>query len=149
MVVKATGIVVSAGLAATGALHAVWMRSPWPLASRAEFADAVVGVGEERAPTPAMCAGVAGLLGVAAALVGARAGALPAVGPAWSAKAGSAVASGVLLARGLGGPVLYGSGRIARTERFVRLDRRYYSPLCVALGAGAALVAVRGRGGSA
>ncbi|WP_371496779.1 DUF3995 domain-containing protein [Kitasatospora sp. NBC_00374] len=149
MVVKATGVAVSAALAATGVLHAVWMRSPWPLGSRAEFADAVIGVGEEHVPTPAMCAGVAGLLGVAAAAVGARAGVLPAVGPAWLAKAGSVTTAGALLARGVGGPVLFGSGRIARSERFVRLDRRYYSPLCVALGAGAALVAARGRGGSA
>jgi hypothetical protein len=140
--VRTTGTAVSAALAATGGLHAVWARSPWPLATRAQFADAVIGVGEERVPGPAACVAVAGLLGAASYLVGARAGALPAAGPRWLRRTGTGVVAGVLLARGAAGPVVF--ARIERTERFRRLDRRYYSPLCLALGAGAAVVAAAG-----
>jgi hypothetical protein len=50
----------------------------------------------------------------------------------------------VLLARGSAGPVLFTGGRVERSERFLRLDRRYYSPLCLVLGAGSAVVAVAG-----
>lgn len=139
---------VAGALGAIGVLHAVWMRTPWPLGSPAEFADTVVGVGVERLPTPAMCAEVAVALGAASYLVGARAGVLPAVGPRLLRTAGAGAVSGVLLARGVGGLLLFGPAgpgrRIARTERFLRLDRRYYSPLCLALGTGAALVAARG-----
>ncbi|MEU9126537.1 DUF3995 domain-containing protein [Kitasatospora sp. NPDC048540] len=149
-VVRGVGAVVGGALAAVGALHVVWMRSPWPLESRAEFADAVVGVTEDRTPTPVMCAGVAGLLGAASWLVGRQAGVVPGAGAAGGLpRAGSATVAGVLLVRGVAGPVLFGRGRIRRSARFVRLDRRYYAPLCVVLGAGAALVAARGRGGGA
>lgn len=144
-VVLATGAVAAAGLAAAGALHAVWAVSPWPLHSRAEFADLVVGVAESEAPTPAMCAAVAGALGAAAYSVGARAGVLPAAGPRWVRTVGAGTAAAVLLARGLAGPLLLESRGIGRTERFRALDRRYYSPLCVALGAGAAVTAVSRR----
>ncbi|MCP2310642.1 DUF3995 domain-containing protein [Kitasatospora paracochleata] len=149
--IRVTGGAVSAALAGIGGLHAVWARSPWPLKTRADFADAVVGVGEEQLPGPALCLGVAGLLGAASYLVGARAGVLPATGPAWLRAVGAGTVGGVLVARGLGGPALAGRDRGGRrdrderSDRFRRLDRRYYSPLCVALGAGAAVVAVRGR----
>ncbi|GAA0701235.1 hypothetical protein GCM10010193_65070 [Kitasatospora atroaurantiaca] len=145
---RATGAVVAGALGAIGVLHAAWMRTQWPLSSPAEFADAVVGVGVDRLPTPAMCAEVAVALGAASYLVGARAGVLPAAGPRRLRAVGTGAVAGVLLARGVGGLLLFGpegSGRrITRTERFARLDRRYYSPLCLALGAGAAVVAAGG-----
>ncbi|GHH73954.1 hypothetical protein GCM10018781_39670 [Kitasatospora indigofera] len=142
--VRGTGTAVAGALAATGALHAVWAATPWPLRTREDFADAVVGVGVEGLPSPSACLAVAGALGAAAYLVGARAGALPAAGPRWARKAGSGTVAAVLLARGAGGLLLFAGGRIERTERFRRLDRRYYSPLCLALGAGAGLVAAAG-----
>jgi len=146
--VRTTGAVVAGALGAIGVLHAAWMRTPWPLSSPAEVADAVVGVGVDQLPTPAMCAEVAVALGAASYLVGARSGVLPAAGPRRLRAVGTGAVAGVLLARGVGGLLLFGpkgSGRrITRTERFARLDRRYYSPLCLALGAGAAVVAARG-----
>ncbi|MEV7772423.1 DUF3995 domain-containing protein [Kitasatospora sp. NPDC086791] len=140
--VRATGVVVSGVLAATGALHAVWAVTPWPLRTPEEFADTVVGAGEG-VPPAAACVAVAGMLGAAAYLVGAEAGVLPGVGPARVRRAGVRTVAGVLLARGVGGPALFG-GAVERSERFRRLDRRYYAPLCVALGAGAAAVGWRG-----
>ncbi|MFI6443774.1 DUF3995 domain-containing protein [Kitasatospora sp. NPDC050543] len=141
--VKVTGTAVSAALAATGALHAVWAATPWPLSTPQEFADVVVGTGEG-VPPPAACLAVAGALGAAAYLVGARSGVLPAAGPGWLRRSGSGTVAAVMLGRGVGGLLLFGSGRLRRTERFTRLDRRYYSPVCLALGAGAALVTAAG-----
>ncbi|RKE18863.1 DUF3995 domain-containing protein [Streptomyces sp. TLI_171] len=142
---RATAVAVAGALTAIGGLHAVWSHSPWPCRDRTEFAELVVGVRPERVPSAGLCLGVAGLLGSAAYLVGARGGVLPAAGPRRLRAAGAAGVAGVLLARGVGGPVLFGSGRVGRSARFVRMDRRLYSPLCVALGAGAAVVAAGGQ----
>ncbi|MGW3041863.1 DUF3995 domain-containing protein [Kitasatospora sp. NPDC001159] len=140
--VRVAGGVVAAGLGVTGVLHAVWAVTPWPLRTPEEFADAVVGTGDGVPPARA-CLAVAGLLGAASYLVGAEAGVLPRVGPRRLRRAGVRTVAGVLLARGVGGPVVF--GRVSeRTERFRRLNVRYYSPLCVALGAGAAAVGWRG-----
>ncbi|WP_063832382.1 MULTISPECIES: DUF3995 domain-containing protein [Streptomyces] len=140
--VRVAGAAVAAVLGATGALHAVWAVTPWPLGTPEEFADAVVGTGDG-VPPAAACVAVAGLLGTAAYLVGAEAGVLPGVGPERLRRAGVRTVAGVLLARGVGGPVVF--GRVSeRSERFRRLNVRYYSPLCVALGAGAAAVGWRG-----
>ncbi|MFJ6616299.1 DUF3995 domain-containing protein [Kitasatospora sp. NPDC091335] len=139
---RATGGVVAAALAATGVLHAVWAVTPWPFGSAEEFADSVVGQGDG-VPPAAACLAVAGALGAGAYLVGSEAGVLPAVGPRRLRRAGVRTVAGVLLARGVAGPVLF--GRVdERSERFRRLNARYYSPLCVALGAGAAAVARAG-----
>ncbi|MFE4973044.1 DUF3995 domain-containing protein [Kitasatospora sp. NPDC056651] len=142
--VRVAGGVVAGALAATGVLHAVWAVTPWPLRTPEEFADAVVGAGEGVPPARA-CLVVAGALGAGAYLVGAEAGVLPAVGPGRLRRAGVRTVAGVLLARGMAGPVVY--GRVSgRSERFRRLNVRYYSPLCVALGAGAAAVTRAGSG---
>ncbi|MFJ8430251.1 DUF3995 domain-containing protein [Kitasatospora sp. NPDC094019] len=137
--VRAVGTTVAGVLAGTAALHALWTVTPWPLRTPEEFADAVVGTGEG-VPPAAACAAVAGLLGAAAYLVAAEAGAVPAVGPARLRRAGVWTVSAVLLARGVAGPVV-GGGADRRSERFRRLDARYYSPLCLALGTGAGVVA--------
>ncbi|MFJ9947715.1 DUF3995 domain-containing protein [Kitasatospora sp. NPDC091207] len=137
--VRVTGAAVAGVLAATGALHALWTATPWPARSPREFADTVVGTGDG-VPPAAACLAVAGLLGTAAYLVGAEAGVLPAVGPRRVRRAGVRAVAGVLLARGAAGPVAFGV-RSGRTPRFRRLNTRYYSPLCLALGAGAAVVA--------
>lgn len=142
--VKATGVAVSAALAGVGALHAVWAVAPWPLRTPEEFADTLVGAGDELPPAAA-CLAVAGLLGTAAYLVAVEAGALPPVGLRRLRRAGVRAVSGVMLARGIGGLALFGNV-VERSERFTRLNTRYYSPLCLALGAGAAVVARAGAG---
>ncbi|MEV7599216.1 DUF3995 domain-containing protein [Kitasatospora sp. NPDC089797] len=140
--IRAVGAGVSAGLAVTAGLHVVWAVTPWPLRTPEEFAETVVGAGEGVPPARA-CLTVAGLLGTASYLVAAEAGVLPRVGPRGLRRAGVRAVAGVLLARGLAGPVVF--GRLSeRSERFRRLNVRYYSPLCVALGAGAAAVGWRG-----
>ncbi|MFG2694090.1 DUF3995 domain-containing protein [Kitasatospora sp. NPDC048407] len=138
---RATATAVAGTLAAVGALHAVWSRSPWPCRDREQFADLVVGVAPDRLPSAGACLAVAGLLGTGAYLVAARGGVLPPVGPRRLRTAGAAGVAGALLTRALAGPLAFAR----RTPDFVRLDRRVYAPLCLALGTGAALVAARGR----
>lgn len=137
------GVATAVGLGAAAALHAVWTTTPWPCRDAADFAELVVGVPEAELPAPALTWAVAGALGAASYLVGAESGALPKVGPQWLRSVGVRTVAGVLLARGAGGPLLFGSGRIPRTERFRALDRRVYAPLCLALGTGAVLAARR------
>lgn len=121
-----------------GALHVVWTFSPWPLRTREEFARRVVDVPVDRLPTPGMTLVVALLLAVAGYLVAAR-GALVAVpGPAWLPVVGTAGVAVVLLLRGAAGLAL----SLRRDTEFARLDRRYYSPLCLALAGCCALLVV-------
>ena len=90
-------------------------------------------------PSSTACIVVGSGLGLAALLVSGAGGRAR---PARVARA--AVAAG-FLARGLAG--ITGNTRLlvpwTPNERFVRLDRRYYGPLCLAVATSAALSAAR------
>lgn len=123
----------AAGLAAIAGVHFAWgTGSAWPARDRAALADAVVGRRDGEVPSPAACFFVAGLLAIAAALLGTP----PAVA-ARVRRAGVRTVVAVLALRG-------GVGLAGRTDllspgsssaRFRSLDRRFYSPLCLALAA--------------
>lgn len=132
--------VVVIALVLVGALHVVWMFTPWPLRTPEEFARRVVGVGVERLPSRAMTFGVVVLLAVAAYLVAARGGLLGAPGPWWLTAVGAGGVAVVLLARGLGGLATSVGG----DTEFARWDARLYSPLCLLLGGLGAAVALVG-----
>lgn len=126
---------VPAGLASIAVLHAAWALGwRWPGGSDRELAETVVGAGAELPPRVAIWA-VAGALALAGGLVAAAArpgaGRLERVG-AWGV-------AGTLLLRGAVSPVADIAGGL--DARYERLDLLLYSPLCLALGAGAALVA--------
>ncbi|WP_412540635.1 DUF3995 domain-containing protein [Longispora sp. K20-0274] len=130
---------IAAGIAAVtlalvSALHVIWIFSPWPLATRADFARLVVGVPEEGLPSRPLTALVAGLIATAGYIVAARAGLLPEVGPRWVYAIGAFAVAGVLALRGVGGLIASGV-RTGSAPDFNALDLRYYSPLCVALAA--------------
>jgi hypothetical protein len=132
---SAVGATVLAGLAA---LHLSWAAgSSWPATDPAALADRMAGRADP--PSSTACIVVGSGLGVAAALVSGAGGR---AGPARVARA--AVAAG-FLARGLAG--ITGNTRLlvpwTPNERFVRLDRRYYGPLCLAVATSAALSAAR------
>ena len=134
-VTRAAAAGVPTGLAAIAALHAAWALGwRWPGGSDRELAETVGGPGAEL-PPPAEIWEVAGALALAAAVVAAaarpRAGRLE--------RAGTWAVAGVLLLRGAAFPVIDLAGGL--DDRFERLDLLLYSPLCLALGAGAALVA--------
>ncbi|WP_248583238.1 DUF3995 domain-containing protein [Nocardioides sp. InS609-2] len=142
-----TGIAVVAGLALllVGMLHVVWAASPWPLGTRAQFAEVIVGrpAGEELPAVFATLSVVVGvLLAAGAYLVVAEAGLVPGVlGDGWIA-AGTWVVAAVLLVRGVYGLVESGLGLSVAEATYRRLDLRAYSPLCLVLGALTAVVAL-------
>ena len=134
---QAGAATASAGLVTLAALHAAWgAGAAWPFPGRRELADAVIGAGE--VPGPAACFAVSGALAAAATLV-----------------AGWPAGRPVMRRLGVGGVVIVLTGRgviglAGRTrlvspssvsERFTRLDRRVYSPLCLALAGLSALSA--------
>lgn len=124
----------AAVLAAIAGIHLLWARgSSFPFATRAELADAVVGTDE--VPPPAACVAVAVALVSGAALVGGAPGI-----PRRLRRLGI---TGVVVA--LGGRAAFGFvGQTERlspgseSSRFRELDRRIFSPLCLALALGAA-----------
>jgi len=139
--VSAAAAATGAALAGLGALHVAWGRgSTFPFADEAELADAVVG--RDVTPSRAACFAVAGALGTAAMLV-TRAG----TGGGRLSRIGAAGVAAALLGRA-------SFGFAGRTElvspgsagaRFRRLDRRWFSPACLALGSGAACAALARR----
>jgi hypothetical protein len=138
VVVRQVSAVTASGvLFGLAGLHAVWgAGSAWPFPGRRELADAVVGTAE--VPGPAACFAVSGALAVAGALVAGWPSRRPLL-----RRLGVAGAVGVLAGRGALG--LSGQTRLvspaSTSETFSRLDRRVYSPLCLALASASALSA--------
>jgi len=95
-------------------------------------------IGTSEVPAPAACFAVSGALAAAGALVAGWPRGQPAL-----RRVGVAGVAGVLAGRG--GLGLSGQTRLvspaALSERFSRLDRRVYSPLCLALAGASALSA--------
>jgi hypothetical protein len=119
-------------LAALAALHVAWgWGSSFPFRNRDDLADAVVG--SSTVPGPAACWAVAGALTTGAILVAD-------VGPQ-PPRVRRPLLLGVSSALGLRG-LLGWAGKTetiapgSNSERFVQLDRRIYSPLCIALALG-------------
>lgn len=130
---RIAGLTGSSAFAAAALLHTAWgLGSAWPMRSRADLADAVVG--SDTMPDARACFAVVGLSAAAAALVAGAGG----MGRA-ATVARVAVAAGVA-ARGVVG------GRAATkvlgleepSPRFIRLDNSVYRPLC--LGTAAAIL---------
>jgi len=129
----------TAVLAALAALHVAWgLGSAFPFRNRDDLADAVVG--SSIVPPAGSCYAVAGALAIGAGLV-AQAGPLP---PRLrrTLLLGMAGVLGLRGALGLAGATeLISPG--SNSERFLRLDRRLYAPLCLGLAVGS--LAARGR----
>ncbi len=119
-------------LVAAAGMHAAWgLGASFPFDSTDELSDQVVG--SARAPSPASCYAVAGVLGVAALLV-----AVPRPGPVRRTvvRVGAA-ALAVRAAFGFAGRtdlLVPGSSSPA----FRRNDRRLFSPICAVLAGGLA-----------
>lgn len=120
-------------LLAIGALHLSWGRgSTFPFSERDDLNESVIG--RSTTPSPGACHAVAGALTVAAALVAD----VPRL-PRSLQRLGVSGVALVLASRaalGFAGRTdLASPGSVS--SRFRRLDRRLYSPLCLALAAGA------------
>ena len=119
-------------LAAMSVLHVAWATgSAFPADDRDELADLVAGTNEM--PSAPECLAVATLLGVAAGVV---------AGPRWLPETvrrfGCLTVASVLGVRAVLGASGYTRLVVPWTpsERFERLDRRYYATLCAALAVG-------------
>jgi Protein of unknown function (DUF3995) len=126
-------------LAAASGVHVVWgLRLPLPGIDRSAMADAVAG--SQEVPSPTACFAVAGALGTASVLVGGFPARLPRL-----RRTGQVGVAAVLAGRaaiGLAGRTdLVAPG--PPSERFLRWDRRLYTPLCAFLAAGATRAALR------
>lgn len=129
----------SAVLGGAAVLHLGWgLRVQLPGLDSAKVADAVVG--SPHLPPPAACFAVATALAAAAALVAG----VPA-GRRRARRIGQTGVATVLAGRGLVG--LLGAFDVVApgptSARFQKWDRRLYTPLCLALSAGAARSALR------
>ena len=133
---RALGVAVPGTLAGIAAVHAAWALGwRWPGGSDEAFAERVIS-SSELPPEWATCA-VAGLLAGAAGMVRVTARGSDST----VFRAGAWTVAGVLLARGAAG--LGASAASGLDSIYARLDVAVYSPLCLALGAGTALVAER------
>jgi hypothetical protein len=132
---RPAGILVPAALGAIAAIHAAWALGwRWPGGTDDALADRVVGAGAELPPEPIVWA-VAALL----AAGGAAVAAVAAGRRERFLRAATWTVAGVLTVRGaLYIPVDLVDGL---RSTYSQLDLALYSPLCLALGLGAAVVA--------
>ncbi len=123
-------------LVALAAVHAYWgLGGRWPGHDDASLVERVVGRTEGmRAPSPAACSAVAAALLAAAVLVWLHSGRWFTGWAAAVTAAGYCGAALVFLLRGLAGfvPAAF---RYAEGTPFHRLNRVFYSPLCLAIAA--------------
>lgn len=146
-VARSAGIVVAAILVLIAILHGLWgFGATWPAADEHDLARTYVGQ-QDMPPRPLILA-VAVLIAVAPVLLLARSGVFGAITaryPRLLVTVGSWGVAIVLLGRGF---VFFGNhvvGFSADTApEFIRPDLIVYSPLCIVLGAGAALAAWAG-----
>ncbi len=130
-------------LTVTALLHIAWgVGVTWPAKSEQALVDAVLGMeGASKIPSLGLTLAVAGGMLAAAviALWGAGVVALPL--PEWIRTAGLATLAAIFLLRGV---VTYLPVPMPAVQPFYRLNRLYYSPLILVIGAGyLALLATR------
>ncbi|BBD35489.1 hypothetical protein Amn_03690 [Aminobacter sp. Y103A] len=127
------------------AIHAYWgLGGVWPGTDQASCARAVVGArGIRTMPTPFACFAVTACLIVVTlwplALVGVFATPFPKPGLAASAL----MVALVFIGRGIAG-FTPAWRRLSPEMPFARLDRQYYSPLCLVIGTGFVILAFNG-----
>lgn len=132
-------------LAAIAGLHAFWGRGGlWPATTEDELIATVIGDARaKRMPSPTLCLSVALAIAMTAIwpllLIG-----LP--GPPalrLLLQLGGFAIMAVFLLRGVGG-FLPAWRRLHPREPFASYDRRYYSPLCLLIAAGYAVLLLQG-----
>lgn len=139
---SALAVFLAVVLLAIAALHLAWAAgSTFPAASEGELARMVAGFADRdhMPPRPASA-----LVAVALVVVAYVALALGSVCGwpfwAWSLPAAGMVVACVFFARGVAAFLPAWRALVPR-EPFARLDRRYYGPLCLVMGAGFTLLA--------
>ncbi len=128
---------MSAVLTLIAGLHVYWgIGGVWPGTDEASLARSVTGFrGAKQMPSPAASLAVAACLVLAALWPSALAGLFATPFAPAGLVAGAVMLSLIFLARGTAG-YLPAWRRLTPEEPFATNDRRYFSPLCLALGAG-------------
>ena len=128
----AAGLAAAGGLLAIAGVHAYWaLGGTWPGSDRRELAELVVGPSTKVLPPAPLTWGVAGALAAGAGAVGAATFGVQ----ARIVRTAALGTAGVLALRGAGG--LAWALSTGLREPYYKLDAALYSPLCVALAAGA------------
>lgn len=137
---RPVAIGASVTLFAVAALHVAWgAGSTWPYPDSPTLARNVLGLADSPgAPPPAATFAVSGALAAAASAALARTSTHPRIRAA--ARLLTVPAAAVLALRGVGGFAQSLLTPEAATEEFTRNDLRIYSPLCLALAAGLAVL---------
>jgi hypothetical protein len=137
--IAAIGVVVALALAALAGLHFYWASG----GQRARLATVPELAGHPLlSPGPAAFIALGFSLLFAAVLVCWTAGLWPTPIPLGAARAGTAILAAVLIVRAIGDRKYVGFFKQVRDTEFARLDSRVYSPLCLLLGLGAAVLVV-------
>ncbi|KAB2915867.1 MAG: DUF3995 domain-containing protein [Hyphomicrobiaceae bacterium] len=132
----ALAIVLWIVLAGIAVLHAAWgFGSHWPCESEQVLVRTAGGTPGATMYPPAACFTVAALLLGVSLWPLLAIGLLPEAWPGWlTILAGTGIVA-IFVARGVAG-YLPAWRRLHSAEPFATLDRRYYAPLCLLLGAG-------------
>ena len=141
----AIAVVLALLLAAIAGLHAYWGRGGlWPAATEDELIATVIGNARaKRMPSPALCLLVALAIAVIAIwpLLLAQTPGTATLRPLL--QFGGFAIMAVFLLRGIAG-YLPAWRRLHPREPFASYDRRYYSPLCLLIAAGYAVLLLQG-----
>ncbi|SFC25389.1 Protein of unknown function [Bosea sp. CRIB-10] len=141
----AIAIALALLLAVIAGLHAYWGRGGlWPAASEDELIATVIGNARaKRMPSPGLCLLVALAIALTAMwpLLLARMAGPAALRPLL--QLGGFAIMAVFLLRGVAG-FLPAWRRLHPREPFASYDRRYYSPLCLLIAAGYAVLLLQG-----
>jgi hypothetical protein len=142
----ALAMLLSVIVLAIAVLHASWgLGSHWPASSSERLAKAAVGRPRiEKMPPPASCLAVAALLTGVATWPLFASGLLLEGWPRWLTLLAGAGIAAVFIGRGIAGYTSAWRRRFSE-QPFASLDRRIYSPLCLALGAGYLAILLAGR----
>ena len=138
-------LVLAVPLILIAALHVYWgIGGIWPGTDPQSCARAVAGFrGVDAMPSTAACFAVAAVIIVATLVVLALGGVFASPLDRISLAGAAFFIALVFLGRGLMGFMPFWR-RLTPEMPFARLDLRYYSPLCLALGAGLAILALEG-----
>jgi hypothetical protein len=141
----AIALVLTIIVAAIAVLHAYWGAGGlWPGTSPADLSNIVVGRPRAKhMPAPRLTALIAAMIGGAAAWPLLLSPLVSQYIAAELAAAGSFALAAVFLLRGIAGFTPWMARRHS-AEPFASYNRKYYSPLCLALGAGFLILALNG-----
>lgn len=134
-------LILFAVLAVVSAFHAYWgIGGVWPASDEPTLARTVIGSkGVTSMPPSWLTLSVAAFILLAGIIPLASAGLVPGLLPSWMITMGMGVLTFIFLVRGVAGYLPF--FRDSQVEEpFATLDRTYFSPLCIALGLGFAIL---------